>query len=81
MAVMASARVAKEVILTPERTLAREWLDGECLTMERVDGVDSLRFKLVWQDQVCMVDGLLVGRNDVVIDIQPTLIAHHRIKN
>lgn len=62
---MASASVARDVILTPERTLdgGVSWRD------EKRPECNSLCFKLIRKDQVCMVDHLLVGRNNIIIDV------------
>lgn len=64
MAVMASANVASEVILIPDRTLV-----GVSIVNKTVGYIDLLSLELIWQNQICVRDDFLISRDDIVIDV------------
>lgn len=64
MAVMASANVASEVILIPDRTLVRV-----SIVYKMLGYIDLLSLKLIWQNQVRVGDDFLVGRDNIVVDV------------
>lgn len=76
MAVMAEARVLREVILRPDRTLRGV---SSCLYSKRRQCV--LGFELVGEDEVCVFDDLFICGDDVVVDIETALITHDGVKN
>lgn len=73
---MASARVAREVILMPESTLL--WLEGAA-EVRLMDGL--LGFELVGENKVRVADDLLVGGYDVVVDVKTALVAHYGVQD
>lgn len=42
--------------------------------------LDTLGFKLVWKDQIRMMNDPLEGGDDVVVDVEPALVAHDRVQ-
>jgi hypothetical protein len=68
MAVMASARVLREVILTPERTLKGNVVNEECTGLQ-ARAASLLGFKLIGENQICVMHDPFICRYHIIIDI------------
>jgi hypothetical protein len=42
---------------------------------------DLLGFELIGQDEICISEDVLVGWDDILVDVEPALVAHYRVKN
>ena len=74
---MASARVLREVILIPDRTLLIRLDNTHPMPTKR----NILCFELIRQNQIRIIDNLLISRDHIIIDIQPALIPHDRVQH
>lgn len=43
--------------------------------------LNLLDFELIWQDEVCIVEEMLVDLHDFLTDVQMAIVAHYRIQN